>query len=163
MTQIQSGDNNKEATVIDYSFDMVGPKALHMVFGDSTANLIPESVIPRPDTDKEAKLTDIGFSTHYGTVDGKVLPLYFNVTADDKPEHNWVSTYDCTLVAASKYIQMDFILPSDEIYGFGERVHETKLTQGAWTMWNKNKQPEADDDPDRGGGGFLLFWLILGV
>jgi hypothetical protein len=39
-----------------------------------------------------------------------------------------------------KYIQMDFILPSNRIFGFGERIHEFQLKEGAWTMWaNGNK------------------------
>jgi len=45
---------------------------------------------------------------------------------------------------------MDFTLPSDQIYGFGERIHATKLDQGAWTMWNKNKGPKLDDGYGRG-------------
>lgn len=39
---------------------------------------------------------------------------------------------------------MDFTLPSWQLYGFGERVHATNMTQGAWTMWNKNLVPIPD-------------------
>lgn len=34
-----------------------------------------------------------------------------------------------------KYIQMDFTLPSQNIYGLGERIHEFGLGEGTYTMW----------------------------
>ena len=31
---------------------------------------------------------------------------------------------------------MDFKLPSQNVYGLGDRVKELKLTEGAYTMWS---------------------------
>jgi alpha-glucosidase len=48
-----------------------------------------------------------------------------------------------------KYIQLDLQLPSQRIYGLGERQHEFTIGEGTWTMW-------ANDDVagyDSGSGG----------
>eukprot|EP00178_Gracilaria_changii_P012449 TRINITY_DN35247_c0_g1_i1.p2 TRINITY_DN35247_c0_g1~~TRINITY_DN35247_c0_g1_i1.p2 ORF type:complete len:182 (+),score=25.34 TRINITY_DN35247_c0_g1_i1:192-737(+) len=136
---------------------MVDRKTMKMFFGDQNAHSIPESVVPQPAIDKSLLLTEVGFSVEYGTK----TPLSFSLRHDDNAEHDWVSTKDATLVFAEKYIQMDFILPSDEIYGFGERVHETGLKQGAWTMWNKNKQPQVDDGYGKGLQSFGTHPFLL--
>lgn len=34
-----------------------------------------------------------------------------------------------------KFIQVDFLLPSQRIFGFGERVHDFLLVEGTYTMW----------------------------
>ena len=48
-----------------------------------------------------------------------------------------------------KYIQMDLQLPTQRTYGFGERIHEFTLGEGAWTMWAKGQ----DSPYDQGLGG----------
>lgn len=49
---------------------------------------------------------------------------------------------------ADKYIQIDFKLASQRVYGLGERVHEFGLGEGVWTMWAKGQ-----DNYDDGMGG----------
>jgi hypothetical protein len=44
-----------------------------------------------------------------------------------------------------KFIQMDIILPSSFVYGFGERVHEFTLGEGTYTMWSSG-QDEVEDN-----------------
>lgn len=51
------------------------------------------------------------------------------------PTNTYINTAGETLVFMDKYIQMDFTLPSQNIYGLGERVHEFNIGEGTWTMW----------------------------
>lgn len=46
---------------------------------------------------------------------------------------------------------MDFILPSQRIFGFGERVREFQLTEGTWTMWAIGQNSPYDDGTGRLG------------
>lgn len=44
-----------------------------------------------------------------------------------------------------KYIQMDMRLPTQRIYGLGERKREFQLTEGTWTMWANGRETPYDD------------------
>lgn len=50
-----------------------------------------------------------------------------------------------------KYIQMDFTLPSQNIYGLGERIHEFNIGEGTWTMWSSGQMSPYDDGMGRKG------------
>ena len=50
-----------------------------------------------------------------------------------------------------KFIQMDFLLPSQMLYGLGERVHDFQLTEGTWTMWAIGLDSPVDDGTGRKG------------
>ena len=40
-----------------------------------------------------------------------------------------------TFYMTDKFIQMDFKLPSQRVYGLGERNRKFNLEEGTWTMW----------------------------
>lgn len=62
-----------------------------------------------------------------------------------------------------KFIQMDFILPSQRIFGLGERVREFQLTEGTWTMWASGQNSAYDDGTGRRGAyGVHPFMLVQG-
>ena len=63
-----------------------------------------------------------------------------------------------------KFIQMDFNLPSQNLYGFGERIHEFGLKEGAWNMWAHGQPSPYDDGLSgrKGGYGVHPFILIQG-
>jgi alpha-glucosidase (family GH31 glycosyl hydrolase) len=44
-----------------------------------------------------------------------------------------------------KYLQLDLNLPSQRIYGLGERKSNFTLGEGVWTMWADGKESEFDD------------------
>jgi len=53
-----------------------------------------------------------------------------------KDPNNWIlNSINQTLLFADKYIQMDLLLPSQRIYGLGDRHKEFILNEGAYTMW----------------------------
>ena len=44
-----------------------------------------------------------------------------------------------------KYLQVDIALPSQRIFGLGERNREFLLDQGTWTMWANGQETPYDD------------------
>jgi alpha-glucosidase (family GH31 glycosyl hydrolase) len=63
--------------------------------------------------------------------------------------NTYLSTKDSTLVFMDRYIQMDFNLPSQRVFGFGERVREFQLSEGTWTMWAIGQNIPYDDGQGR--------------
>jgi len=62
-----------------------------------------------------------------------------------------------------KFIQLDFNVPSQNIYGFGERIHEFALKEGVWNMWAHGQPSPYDDGTGRKGVyGVHPFMLIQG-
>lgn len=55
-----------------------------------------------------------------------------------------VSTEDQTFYMTDKFIQMDFKLPSQRIYGLGERNRKFNLEEGTWTMWANGQESQED-------------------
>jgi alpha-glucosidase (family GH31 glycosyl hydrolase) len=56
-----------------------------------------------------------------------------------------VHTNGSTIVYFDKYIQLDLQLPSQNIYGLGERNREFTLDEGTWTMWANGQETPYDD------------------
>ena len=54
---------------------------------------------------------------------------------------------------SNNYINFESILSSDDIYGFGERIHKFKLDEGIYTIWPTNQQGSYD----KGKGGQNLW------
>ncbi len=50
-------------------------------------------------------------------------PFHFTFT-DVVDGSIFLTTKDMTLVVMDKFIQADFLLPSQRVFGFGERVHD---------------------------------------
>jgi len=44
-----------------------------------------------------------------------------------------------------KYTQIDMAVPSNRIYGLGERESGFALGEGAWSMWSTQNEAEFDD------------------
>lgn len=57
----------------------------------------------------------------------------------------YLTTENQTLLMMDKYIQMDFKLSSQRIFGFGERNREFALGEGTWTMWANGRETPYDD------------------
>jgi len=56
---------------------------------------------------------------------------------------------------------MDFKLPSQYVYGLGDRVHEFRLSEGAFGMWASGQDGQYDDGRGRGGlSGVHPFVLV---
>ena len=64
-------------------------------------------------------------------------PFGFSYTDPGDVNNVYLSTMDSNLIFMEKYMQIDFQLPSQRVYGFGERMREFGLGEGTWTMWAK--------------------------
>ena len=91
----------------------------HFVLTDAADSRyeIPEISVPKPKDDQTMRLDMLGFKS-------SLNPFYFSFTDPTDSTNVFLTTQDATLVVLDKYIQMDFILPSQRIFGFGERVRE---------------------------------------
>lgn len=77
--------------------------------------------------------------------------------------NKFIDTHNCSLVFMDKFIQMDFNLPSQNLFGFGERIREFALKEGAWNMWAHGQPSPYDDGSGRKGVyGVHPFLLIQG-
>ena len=72
-------------------------------------------------------------------------PFSFQFTDVLDPTNWFFHTNDSNLVFMDKFIQMDIQLPTQNLFGFGERVHEFGLGPGTWTMWAKGQDSPYDD------------------
>jgi len=84
---------------------------------DSKRYSIPNNVIPNPKADATMRMEMLGFSY-------QLSPFSFTFKDVVNPTNVFLTTQNCSLVYMDKFIQMDFVLPSQRVYGFGERVHE---------------------------------------
>ena len=85
----------------------------------------------------------------------------FKLVDNKDPTNVLLNTIGQTLLFSDKYIQMDYILPSQFVYGFGDRVHEFRLSEGAFTMWSSGQHGTYDDGRGRGGlSGVHPFLLV---
>jgi alpha-glucosidase (family GH31 glycosyl hydrolase) len=56
-----------------------------------------------------------------------------------------VSSEGGNFLMLEKYIQLDLNLPSQRVYGLGERQREFNLEEGTWTMWANGQDSPYDD------------------
>ena len=66
----------------------------------------------------------------------------FTSTRDGTP---LVSSEGGNFLMLDKYVQLDLNLPSQRVYGLGERQREFNLDQGTWTMWANGQETPYDD------------------
>jgi hypothetical protein len=64
----------------------------------------------------------------------------FKMVDNKDPTNVLLSTMGQTLLFSDKYIQMDYTLPSQYVYGLGDRIHEFRLNEGAFTMWSSGQK-----------------------
>lgn len=77
-------------------------------------------------------------------------------------DNKFLDTMDCSLLFMDKFIQMDFNLPSQRLFGFGERIHEFALKEGAWNMWAHGQPSPYDDGSGRKGEYGVHPFLLVG-
>ena len=58
---------------------------------------------------------------------------------------SYVHTNNSDFVFTDKFMQLDLQIPSQRIYGLGERSREFSLEPGTWTMWANGRNESYDD------------------
>ena len=131
-----TGPNNQIKKSLRYTFDMIDFKVarFELTDADSDRFSIPDEFVNRPDANKNMRLEMVGHSFK-GTEKNRNQPFGFNFFDNVRPDNLYVDTVGQSLIFSDKYIQMDFLIPSNQVYGFGERLTSFHLGQGAWGMW----------------------------
>jgi hypothetical protein len=101
------------------------------------------------------KLDMVGFNLNLN-------PFYFNFTESSDVTNWYLTTKNMTLLFEDKFIQMDFLLPSQYVYGFGERINDFRIQEGTWTMWATPGQDVDDGLGRKGTSGVHPFVLVRG-
>ena len=144
--KLPRGKNNKFVSNLKFQFGMRGYDIAHMVMSDNDADRysVPETAVPNPKDEGTMRMDMLGFSY-------ELNPFSFAFANAHDSGDIFVTTKGCSLVYFDKYIQMDFVLPSQRLFGFGERIHEFQLTEGTWTMWAAGQNSPYDDGTGRYG------------
>jgi hypothetical protein len=87
----------------------------------------PSEHVNKPNVDGAQRLSMSNFKLNRN-------PFYFEIGSTESSE-TVVSTMNQTTFLMDKFLQVDFKLGSQKIFGLGERNRGFKLTQGVWTMW----------------------------
>lgn len=134
------GVNNQLIKNINFAVDMTDYTVARLIMtdADSTRYAVPKKVVNAPESNNNMRLDMVGFSY-------KLNP--FSIAFKDSSDNSnvFLTTEGQTLLMSDKFIQMDFKLPSQRMYGFGERVREFQLTEGTWTMWADGGNSPYDD------------------
>eukprot|EP00347_Sterkiella_histriomuscorum_P022543 403338093 len=155
---IPRGANNKFIQNLKFSFDMQSYRVarLSLTDNDNKRFSIPESAVPKPGNDLSMRLEMLGFTY-------SLNPFSFTFTDVIDQNNVYLTTKGQTLVMTDKFIQVDFLLPSQRIFGFGERAHNFMLSEGTYTMWATGQDQKIDDGLGRlGTYGVHPFVLVQG-
>lgn len=142
---IPSGGNNPIIKQVRYEFGQTDYKTSYLCFTDAENERFspPEDLVHRPRSQVSMRLDMVGFKM---TDD----PFGFSFASARDPSNVYVEVNkDSTFLMMDKYMQLDLQLPSQRLFGLGERNRQFRLEEGTWTMW-ANGQPTPHDD---GSGG----------
>jgi len=115
---------------VAFEFGQVDYKTARAIFTDANSQRfsIPESLVNKPGISGTMRMDMSGFKLFND-------PFGFQLTDDSDPNNVLLTTKDQTFIMQDKYMQMDLILPSQRVFGLGERNREFNLGEGTWTMW----------------------------
>ena len=130
-SQLKVDKNNEFVFGLNFTFEMLDYQIARFTLKDDDKDRfsVPDSVLNKPGPNPTLRLEMLGFQYNAN-------PFSFSFRDVMDPTNVYVDTTGQTLVFMDKYIQMDLTLPSQRIYGLGERVREFNLTEGTWTMWS---------------------------
>lgn len=72
-------------------------------------------------------------------------PFSFKFVDNRNRNNTFIHMEQSNFFMTDKYLQLDLQLPSQRLYGLGERNREFALTEGTWTMWSRTEQSSYDD------------------
>jgi len=135
---------------LNFTFDLVDFKTCRLTLVDSEKQRysIPEPTLNKKAGDLGMRLDLVGFSREQA----QDKPFSFSFSDVKDPTNVFIDTRAQNFIFADKYIQMDFLLRSQRLYGFGERTSSFRLEEGAYGMWASGESSGLPDD-HRGRGG----------
>ena len=133
-------------------------RSAHLTITDADSDrfAIPESAFKTDEGDLMQRMDVVGFKY-------SLRPFGFSFSDPKEPTNVFFDTTNQTLVFTDKFIQMDIVLPTQRLFGLGERVHELQLQEGTWTMWATGQSNYDDGTGRLGSYGVHPFMLIQGT
>ena len=143
-TTIPTAENNEVLDQISFEIGQSDFKTSYLMLSDAkkTRYSIPDSVTPKPKYQQIYRTDMCGLSI-------ETNPFTFTFTDSKDNDSVLVTSKNSHFYMTDKYIQLDLQLPSQRIYGLGERQHEFTIGEGTWTMWANDG--EANYDSGNGG------------
>lgn len=138
---IPHGTNNNYTKVIDFEFGQVDFKIHKLTFQDGSKTKFspPADLVKTRDASVEMSLDMVGFNL---TSD----PFGFELRSTRTEGDVLVAMTNASdFVMSDKFMQVDFQVPTQRIYGFGERQRQFTLDEGTWTMWANGRDSAHDD------------------
>lgn len=126
------GPNNELVKELVYTVDMLSTSVARLVVasGEGPRFSIPVGLLKNDSGNPTGRMELMGLSLNRPQES-------FGIRMVDvlDPTSEILTSVGQTLLFADKYIQMDFQLPTTRVYGLGDRVHQFRLDEGAFTMW----------------------------
>lgn len=139
------GTNNEFVPRVRYTFGQVDPTQTVLQLTDAVDEnrySAPDHLVNRSQPQAEQRLDKSNF---------QILEQPFSFSfASAHTGEKMIDTQNQTFIYQDRYIQIDFQVSSEHIFGFGQRLSKFKLEEGAYTMWNY-KNGQIEDDVGRGG------------
>jgi alpha-glucosidase (family GH31 glycosyl hydrolase) len=98
----------------------------------------PEDLVAKKVAQQTMRLDMCGFKLFMN-------PFGFEFANTRNPDEKLINTQGSSFIMMDKYMQLDLNLPSQRIYGLGERTREFTLSEGTWTMWANGQETPYDD------------------
>jgi len=140
---IPVGANNPVHPEISFDIGQIDYRTAYVAFDDAKSPQfkIPEEVLKKRGTDLQFRLESTGLE--YSHEDREKFSFSFKNTRF--PDETLVSSKGGSFLMMDKYTQIDLTLPTQRLYGFGERNREFNLGEGTWTMWANGQETPYDD------------------
>lgn len=118
-TGINKGVNNLFKGKLTFAMNMISWRIAHFTLSPSGEDRyqVDSNYVKKPLDNLSMRLDMLGFQP-------STKPFGFKFVNPVDKDSVYVDTVNQALFFTDKYIQMDFILPSKRVFGFGERVHE---------------------------------------
>lgn len=128
---IPTGYNNNYTTNVSFEFGQVDFKIHKLRFADSMKEKFtpPEDLVYTRNASVEMSLDMVGFKLNQD-------PFGFELRSTRTVNDTLVSiSSESDFVMSDRFMQLDLQVPTQRIYGFGERQRQFSLDKGTWTMW----------------------------
>lgn len=142
---IPSGKNNEITENVTFHVSQVDLKTTRIWFGNEDQSNVynpPADVVNTKAATNENTLESLGFMIYAN-------PFEFELRSTRTLKDTLINMKGADFVISDKYLQLDLQVPSQKIYGFGERHRQFTLEKGTWTMWANGQ----DSQFDNGQGG----------
>ena len=150
-------NNIKIKKQLNISLNLEHSNYVHLLIDSMKANRwkVPNEILNNEyfDTMKEKySKKNINFEIEYVK---KKTSFFFNLYTLSNNQKNifYSFTTKKNFLFSNSFINFESILTSDEIYGFGERIHQFKLSEGIYTIWPTNQKNRYDEG--KGGQNLL--------